>query len=140
MSTYENQTGRLAPQAMLQQRYLIVGSAGRGGMSAVYQAVDTQYGNRRVAIKEMSQGPLNANELADATARFQQEAALLGSLHHPTLPRIYDAFSEHGRSYLVIGYIDGKTLLQFLKDPAGRPTPLSQSLHYPNPSFTTRTS
>lgn len=132
MSTYENQTGRLAPQAMLQQRYLIVGSAGRGGMSAVYQAVDTQYGNRRVAIKEMSQGHLNANELADATARFQQEAALLGSLHHPNLPRIYDAFSEHGRSYLVMGYIDGKTLLQLLKDAGGHPIPVAQVLDYAN--------
>ncbi len=130
MSTYDNQTGRLAPQSMLQQRYLVVGPAGRGGMSAVYQAVDTQYGNRRVAIKEMSQGQLNANELAEATARFQQEARLLGSLHHPNLPRIYDAFSEYGRSYLVMDYIDGKTLLQLLKDAGRRPLPVAQVLDY----------
>lgn len=130
MSTYDNQTGRLAPQSMLQQRYLVVGPAGRGGMSAVYQAVDTQYGNRRVAIKEMSQGQLNANELAEATARFQQEARLLGSLHHPNLPRIYDAFSEYGRSYLVMDYIDGKTLLQLLKDAGKRPLPVAQVLDY----------
>jgi len=130
MSTYDNQTGRLAPQSMLQQRYLVVGPAGRGGMSAVYQAVDTQYGNRRVALKEMSQGHLNANELAEATARFHQEARLLGSLHHPNLPRIYDAFSEYGRSYLVMDYIDGKTLLQLLKDAGRRPLPIAQVLDY----------
>ena len=130
MSTYDNQTGRLAPQSMLQQRYLVVGPAGRGGMSAVYQAVDTQYGNRRVALKEMSQGHLNANELAEATARFHQEARLLGSLHHPNLPRIYDAFSEYGRSYLVMDYIDGKTLLQLLKDAGRRPLPVAQVLDY----------
>jgi serine/threonine protein kinase len=130
MSTYNNQTGRLAPQSMLQQRYLVVGPAGRGGMSAVYQAVDTQYGNRHVAIKEMSQGQLNTNELAEATARFQQEARLLGSLHHPNLPRIYDAFSEYGRSYLVMDYIDGKTLLQLLKDAGRRPLPVAQVLDY----------
>ncbi len=130
MSTYDNQTGRLAPQSMLQQRYLVVGPAGRGGMSAVYQAVDTQYGNRRVALKEMSQGHLNANELAEATARFHQEARLLGSLHHPNLPRIYDAFSEYGRSYLVMDYIDGKTLLQLLKDAGRRPLPVVQVLDY----------
>src|SRR2546429_5887296 len=80
MSTYDNQTGRLAPQSILHQRYLIVGHAGRGGMSAVYQAVDTQSGNRHVAIKEMSQGHLSTSELAEATARFQQEADLLSSL------------------------------------------------------------
>ena len=130
MSTYDNQTGRLAPQSMLQQRYLVVGPAGRGGMSAVYQAVDTQYGNRRVAIKEMSQGQLNANELAEAAARFHQEARLLGSLHHPNLPRIYDAFSEYGRSYLVMDYIDGKTLLQLLKNAGKRPLPVAQVLDY----------
>lgn len=130
MSTYDNQTGRLAPQSMLHQRYLIVGQAGRGGMSAVYQAVDTLSGNRHVAIKEMSQGHLDTSELAEATARFQQEAALLGSLQHPNLPRIYDGFSEYGRSYLVMEYIDGKTLLQMLKESGGRPLPIPLVLDY----------
>jgi serine/threonine protein kinase len=130
MSTYDNQTGRLAPQSMFHQRYFIVGQAGRGGMSAVYQAVDTQSENRHVAIKEMSQGHLNTNELADATARFQHEADLLGSLQHPNLPRIYNGFSEFGRSYLVMEYIDGKTLLQMLKDSGGRPLPVAQVLDY----------
>jgi serine/threonine protein kinase len=130
MSTYDNQTGRLAPQSMLHQRYLIVGQAGRGGMSAVYQAVDTLSRSRHVAIKEMSQGHLDSGELAEATARFQQEAALLGSLQHPNLPRIYGGFSEFGRSYLVMEYIDGKTLLQMLKDSGGRPLPIAQVLDY----------
>jgi serine/threonine protein kinase len=130
MSTYDNQTGRLAPQSILHQRYLIVGHAGRGGMSAVYQAVDTQSGNRHVAIKEMSQGNLSADELVEATARFQQEADLLSSLHHPNLPTIYDGFSEDGRSFLVMEYIDGKTLLQMLKDSGGRPLPVAHVLDY----------
>ena len=130
MSTYDNKTGKLTPQSILHQRYLIVGQAGRGGMSAVYQAVDTKYGNHHVAIKEMSQGNLSANELTEATARFQQEADLLGSLRHPNLPTIYDGFSEDGRSFLVMEYIDGKTLLQMLKDTGGRPLPVSLVLDY----------
>ena len=130
MSTYDNLTGQLPSQSMLQQRYLIVGQVGRGGMSAVYQAVDTRAGNRQVAIKEMSQGHLSPDELVDATTRFQQEATLLSSLHHPNLPRIHDAFSAQGRSYLVMEYIDGKTLLQMLKDSGGRPLPVGQVLDY----------
>src|SRR6516162_8336083 len=130
MSTYENMTGKLTPQSILHQRYLIVGQAGRGGMSAVYQAVDTHFGNHIVAIKEMSQGNLSMNELAEATARFQQEAVLLSSLHHPNLPTIYDGFSEDGRSFLVMEYIDGKTLLQMLKDSGGRPLPVAHVLDY----------
>ena len=130
MSTYDNKTGKLSPQSMLHHRYLIVGQAGRGGMSAVYQAVDTLSGNHHVAIKEMSQGNLSAYELDEATARFQQEADLLSSLNHPNLPTIYDGFSENGRSFLVMEYIDGKTLLQMLKDTGGRPLPVAQVLDY----------
>lgn len=130
MSVYENQTGRLAPQSLLQNRYLIVGLAGRGGMSVVYQALDTRIGNRRVAVKEMSQGHLNEQELARATERFQNEANLLGSLQHPNLPRVYDAFSTQGRSYLVMEYLEGKTLHQILRENDARPIPVAQVLAY----------
>jgi serine/threonine protein kinase len=130
MSIYENQTGRLPRQSMLQQRYLIVGPAGRGGMSAVYRAIDTQSGNRRVAIKEMSQGRLNTDEIPAAIERFEREADLLSSLHHPNLPRIYDAFSEGGRSFLVMDFIEGKNLLQVLQGNNMRPLPVAQVVDY----------
>lgn len=129
MSTFGSQTGKLAPQATLAQRYMIVQLAGRGGMSAIYQAVDLQQGRRRVAVKEMSLANLDAIERQEAVERFQQEAHLLGSLQHPNLPRIYDAFSEDGRSFLVMDYIDGKTLLQLLQD-VGEPLPVEQVLYY----------
>ncbi len=130
MSTYENQTGRLPPQSLLQQRYLIVEQAGKGGMGAVYKAIDTRGGHPRVAIKEMSQGHLSDAELIQATAHFQHEATLLGRLSHPNLPHIYDAFNERGRSYLVMDFIDGKTLLQLLKESGYRPLPVAQVLAY----------
>ncbi len=130
MSIFENHTGRLPPQSLLQQRYVIVGQAGKGGMGAVYQAVDTRDTHRRVAIKEMSQGHLSDAGLAEATAQFQREATLLGRLSHPNLPHIYDAFNERGRSYLVMDFIDGKTLLQLLKESGFRPLPVAQVLGY----------
>src|SRR5579885_400406 len=129
MSIFESQTGKLAPQSVLIQRYLIVRLAGRGGMSAIYQALDMKMNQRRVAIKEMSQENLNDQERQEAMARFQREAHLLGTLHHPNLPRIYEAFGAGGRSFLVMDFIDGKTLLQLLQD-AGQPLPVDQVLHY----------
>jgi serine/threonine protein kinase len=114
---------------MLGQRYLIVRLAGRGGMSAIYQAVDVKQKQQRVAIKEMSLENLDAGERQDALARFQQEAHLLETLHHPNLTRIYDAFSENGRSFLVMDYIEGQTLLQLLQE-AGKPLPVEQVMHY----------
>ena len=130
MSIYENQTGRLPRQSMLQHRYLIIGPAGRGGMSAVYRAVDTQSGGRHVAIKEMSQGRLDIDEITVAMERFEQEAGLLSSLHHPNLPRIFDAFSEGGRSFLVMDFIEGKNLLQVLQGNNMRPLPVAQVIDY----------
>ncbi len=130
MSIYENQTGRIPRQSVLHQRYIIVGPLGRGGMSAVYQAVDIQNGNRHIAIKEMSQGHLSGPELAEAIMRFQQEASLLHSLQHPNLPRIYEVFEEQGRCYLVMEYIDGKNLLQLLQENGMRPLPVAQVVNY----------
>ncbi|WP_165423863.1 serine/threonine-protein kinase [Ktedonosporobacter rubrisoli] len=125
-----NQTGRLPPQSLLQQRYIIIEQIGRGGMGAVYAATDTRIAHRRVAIKEMSQARFSPQELAEATTRFQQEAAMLGALSHPNLPRIYDAFSEQGRSYLVMDLIEGKTLHQLLKEAHGQPLAVVQVLLY----------
>ena len=129
MSTFDSLTGNLAPQSILVQRYLIVQLAGRGGMSAIYLALDTQRERRRVAIKEMSQQNLSERERAEAVARFQQEARLLRSLRHPNLPHIYDAFGSGGRSFLVMDFIEGKTLLQLLQE-AGQPLSVDQVLHY----------
>ncbi|MDQ6661166.1 MAG: protein kinase, partial [Chloroflexota bacterium] len=102
MSTYENSTGNLTPQSLLRQRYIILRQAGQGGMGAVYEAIDTSTPNRSVAIKEMSQAHLNPEQLFAATAQFQREAILLHGLSHINLPRVYDAFTEHERSYLVM--------------------------------------
>ena len=129
MPTFENQTGKLAPQSILIQRYLILQVVGRGGMSAIYLALDMRTNRRRVAIKEMSQENLDDAERQAAMARFEQEMRLLSTLSHPNLPRIYDAFGAGGRSFLVMDYIDGKNLLQLLQE-AGQPLSVDQMLHY----------
>ena len=130
MSIYENQTGRLPPHSLLHQRYVIIGQAGKGGMGAVYHAIDQQNPNRHFAIKEMSQGHLNEAELREAIKQFQREADMLHRLSHPNLPHIYDYFEENGRSYLVMDFINGKTLFQLLIQSGNRPLPVSQVLDY----------
>ena len=131
MSTYDDKlTGRLPPQSLLQQRYLIVSLAGRGGMSAVYRGVDTQKGSRNVAIKEMSQGHLTEAERAEAVGRFRQEYQFLSKLQHPNLPLIYDTFNEGDRFYFVMDYIEGQTLLDLLRANGGRPLPIGQVVDY----------
>jgi len=130
MSTYENQTGMLTPQSLLQQRYLIIELIGRGNMGAIYKAQDTHIANRSVAIKELSQSHLSEEKLAEATALFQREAATLRALSHPNLPRVYESFIDHERYYLVMDFIEGKTLLQLVKESGGQPFSVAQVLNY----------
>nr|BBH94336.1 hypothetical protein KTA_25350 [Thermogemmatispora argillosa] len=121
-------SGLLPSQTVLRGRYQIIAPVGQGGFGAVYRAIDLALANRTVAIKEMSQQYLSAKEQQEAATAFQQEAHLLAGLLHPNLPRIYDHFSEKGRWYLVMDFIEGETLEARLSHmPEGR-LPLDEVL------------
>ncbi|GAC1394461.1 MAG: hypothetical protein NVS4B11_29580 [Ktedonobacteraceae bacterium] len=107
---------------------MILAQVGRGGFGAVYKAADTQFGNRHVAVKEMSQSSMNQQELLEATTSFKREALMLASLTHPNLPRIYEQFTDTGRSYLVMDFIDGKTLEDHLVDLGSTLLPIAKTL------------
>ncbi len=121
-------TGLLIQHHTLKQRYRIISQVGKGGFGAVYKAADTQFGNRLVAIKEMSQSGLGTQELLEATEAFKREALLLASLTHPNLPRIYEQFSDAGRWYLVMDFIEGQTLEERLSQVNGGCLPIEQVL------------
>src|SRR6266702_3422069 len=112
-------TGLLVQHHMLKQRYRIINQIGRGGFGAVYKAMDIQFGNRLVAIKEMSQSSLDLQELTKAVDAFKREALLLAVLTHPNLPRIYEQFPDAGRWYLVMDFIEGQTLEARLDNASG---------------------
>src|SRR6266566_3801344 len=113
-------TGLLTPNHLLNQRYRILSQLGKGGFGAIYKAEDAQLGNRLLAVKEMSQSGLSPQEIIEATENFKREALLLAGLTHPNLPSIYDHFSEAGRWYLVMDFIEGETLEEHLnKVPEG---------------------
>ena len=112
-------TAPLVNFQLLMQRYRILGQLGRGGFGAVYQAEDIRFGNRAVAIKEMNPVNLSPQEIAEATEAFKHEAFLLANLTHPNLPRIYDHFSDTRRWYLVMDFIEGETLEEYLQKAPG---------------------
>ncbi len=119
-SATHTSTGLLPPNLLLKQRYRILGTVGKGGFGAVYRAEDVQLGNRLLAVKEMSQSSLNPQEIAEAAENFKREAHILAALKHPNLPSIYEQFSEAGRWYLVMDFIEGETLEEHVKnDPHG---------------------
>lgn len=116
---------------MLHGRYQILGILGQGGMGCVYLAYDTSNNNHLVAVKEMLQGNLSSRGLQKAQERFSREAEMLRKLTpHPHIPTFYDHFSEQGRSYLVMDYIEGETLQAKLQQASDGRLPLEQALNY----------
>jgi serine/threonine protein kinase len=99
----------LAPNTLLQDRYLVMRLLGQGGMGAVYQATDRKFGNA-VALKETF---YNDVQLRKA---FSQEARLLNRLRHAALPVVTDYFAIGDRQFLVMQYIPGMDLEQLLAE------------------------
>lgn len=103
--------GKLSTGQILGGRYCITGLIGTGGMSRVYLAEDLRLQGKRWAVKE--------SMLRDGSygiGTIEAEARLLTSLNHPKLPRIADFFppDRDGYSYLVMDYIAGVTLRQYM--------------------------
>lgn len=80
-------------------------------MANVYLAYDTIL-DRNVAVKVL-RGDLATDE--KFVRRFQREALSASNLYHPNIVQIYDFDSEDGQYYIVMEYVEGKTLKQLLK-------------------------
>ena len=114
------QTGMLQPNAVLAERYIIVRKVGGGGMGAVYQATDKRIQGKLWAIKEMSDAAItNPLDRQQAVEAFRREAQLLATLDHGNLPKVSDYFTEGNKHYLVMDFIQGRTLEQVLHSAPG---------------------
>ncbi len=120
----------LPAQKLINGRYQLEVRVGQGGMGAVYKALDTRFNNRPIAVKEMSRTGLSALQIQEAEEAFERESRILADLLHPNLPRIYDHFTENERSYLVMDFIEGRTLEDYLEKANGRPLPLDQVVEW----------
>ena len=95
----------------INDRYEIIRSIGEGGMANVYLGYDTIL-DRNVAIKIL-RGDLSNDE--KFVRRFQREALSASSLAHPNIVEMYDVGEDNGLYYIVMEFIDGKTIKQLLK-------------------------
>ncbi|TMD61673.1 MAG: serine/threonine protein kinase [Chloroflexi bacterium] len=92
---------------------MILRTIGQGGMGAVYKAQDLK--RRTVcAIKEMSLSMVPPEDREKAILNFKTEAQMLSSLKHPNLPSVAGYFAEGPRHFLVMEYIEGLTLDEYL--------------------------
>ena len=101
----------IAKGQKINDRYEIIRSIGEGGMANVYLGYDTIL-DRNVAIKVL-RGDLSNDE--KFVRRFQREALSASPLAHPNIVEVYDVGEDNGLYYIVMEYIEGKTLKQLLK-------------------------
>jgi len=113
----------LAPNSLIQNRYLVVHLIGKGGMGEVYLAVDQRLGSA-VALKRT----FFADDEMLGNA-FEREARTLARLRHPVLPKVSDHFVENGEQYLIMEHIAGDDLGKRLEG-AQKPFPLSWVLFW----------
>jgi len=91
---------------------------GRGGMSDVYRATDTQTGEA-VAVKALN--PDVVARHPEAIERFVREGEALRQLNHPNIVSMVAAVEEEGRYYLIMEYVEGGSLEDWLEAQRGLP-------------------
>ncbi len=103
---------------VLQERYMVLGNLGAGGFSSVYQARDLRFPSvtRLCAIKEMVIGTADPDLRQLTIKSFEREASMLAMLSHPAIPDIFDYFTEENRSYLVLEFVPGQNLQEWMDD------------------------
>ena len=94
-------------------RYQIRGVLGKGAMGLVYDGHDATL-NRRVAIKTIQTRDLDEATAQHYEKRFQREVRAVARLNHPHIVQVYDFGTESDLAYIVMEYIEGKELKDYL--------------------------
>ena len=99
-------------KTILNGRYKIIRPVGYGGMAEVFLAHDELL-DRHVAVKMLRDQFLSDKELLE---QFQREAKSAARLVHPYIINIYDVVSEGNNQYIVMEYVDGVTLKEYMQE------------------------
>ena len=97
---------------LLLNRYELLEKIGEGGMGIVYKA-KCHLLNRFVAVKILK-AELNNDE--EFVARFKREGISVAKLSHPNIVNVHDVGTENNINFIVMEYINGKTLKQLIKE------------------------
>ena len=102
-------------------RYRLTRKLGGGGMADVYLAEDQELG-RRVAIKILHERYANDDQFVE---RFRREATHAAGLSHPNIVSIFDRGETDGSYFIVMEYVEGRTLKELIRSRGNCPIPLA---------------
>jgi beta-lactam-binding protein with PASTA domain/predicted Ser/Thr protein kinase len=102
-------------------RYRIARKLGGGGMADVYLAEDQELG-RRVAIKVLHGRYANDEQFVE---RFRREATHAAGLSHPNIVSIFDRGETDGSYFIVMEYVEGRTLKELIRSRGPCPVPVA---------------
>jgi serine/threonine-protein kinase len=106
-------------------RYRVTGLLGRGAMGVVYRGHDAAI-DRPVAIKTIHRRLLQGEEGEEWLARFRREVRAAGRCLHPNIVTVFEYGEEGGAPYIVMEYVQGRELRDYLKD--RQPLPLANAV------------
>ena len=109
----------------LDGRYSIESLVGVGGMAHVYRGTDVKTGNQ-IAVKVLKDEFLDNEELV---RRFKNESKAISILSHPNIVKVYDVSVTDKLQYIVMEYVDGITLKEYLKQRGGALT-WKETVHF----------
>jgi serine/threonine-protein kinase len=116
MATQDTLTGTL-----FAGRYRVTRKLGGGGMADVYLAEDQELG-RRVAVKILHDRYANDDQFVE---RFRREATHAAGLSHPNIVSIYDRGTADGSYFIVMEYVEGRTLKELIRGRGPCPIPVA---------------
>jgi WD40 repeat protein len=108
----------IPPELADHPRYRVLGLIGQGGMGAVYRAEHRRM-QRLVALKVINPGLMAKPATVD---RFQQEVRAAARLHHPNIVTAHDADQAGGLHFLVMEYVEGRSLADLVGERGPLPT------------------
>jgi eukaryotic-like serine/threonine-protein kinase len=104
-------SGDLVNATLISDRYALGDRLGSGGMSTVYRATDRVL-ERTVAVKVLAEHLSDDDKFV---ARFRREALAVAKLIHPNIVQVYDTGVDQARHYIVMEYVEGRSVAQLLQ-------------------------
>ncbi len=116
----------VAENRLIQRRYRLLGTIGRGGMGEVWRARDESLG-RQVAVKCLKpMGPRHEPSFLQVLReRFRREARVAAALQHRGITVVHDFGEDDGTLFIVMELLSGRNLSQLLDDNRRQPLPVA---------------